>query len=413
MAIGDAAIVEDLEKDIEDIGVGFFHFVEKHHRVGLAAHSLAELATLLVADIAGRRSDEAGHGVLLHVFGHVEANDGAFVVEEKFREGFGEFCFANACGAEEEERANGAILVLQAGAGAADGIGDSFDGLLLADDALHEAFLHFHELGALAFLETGNRDAGPSGNDFGDVLLGDLLAEDGGGFFLGIPRRSGVLHFFEFALHVGEESVLDLAGAVQVASALGLLEFGAKLLDALGDFLGLADFLFFLEPLGAERGGLLLHLGEFALKLFEALAAGGVFFFFEGLALHLELHDLAFELVDLGRQGFQLDLETGCGLVHEIDRFVRQEAVADVAVAQNGGGDEGGILDAHAVVDFVAFLQSAKNGDGVLDAWLADHHWLEAALEGGVLFDVFAIFVERGRSNGVEFATSELGFQEI
>jgi len=262
-------------------------------------------------------------------------------------------------------------------------------------------------------LEAGNGYTGPSGDDLRDVLLGDLFAEDGGGFFLGIPRRRGVLHFFEFALHVGEESVLDFAGAVQVASALGLFEFGAELLDSLGDFLGLADFLFFLEPLGAERGGLLLHLGEFALELFEALATGGVFFFFEGLALHLELHDLALELVDLGRQGFQLDLETGCGLVHEIDRFVRQEAVADVAVAQNGGGDEGGILDAHAVVDFVAFLESAKDGDGVLDTRLTDRDWLEAALEGGILFNVFAIFVERGGSDGVEFAAGELGFQEI
>ena len=82
-------------------------------------------------------------------------------------------------------------------------------------------------------------------------------------------------------------------------------------------------------------------------------------------------------------------------------------------MAQNGGGDEGGILDSDAMVDFVAFLESAKNGDGVLDTRLADHHWLEAALEGGVLFDVFAIFVECGGSDSVEFATGELGFQEI
>ena len=168
-----------------------------------------------------------------------------------------------------------------------------------------------------------------------------------------------MFHFREFALHVREESVLDFAGAVQVAAALGLLEFGAKLLDALGDFLGFSDFFFFFEPLGAEGGCLFFHIGKFTLELFEALATGGVFFFFKSLALHLELHDLALELVDLGRQGFQLDLETGCGLIHEIDRFVRQEAVADVAVAQNGGGNESGILDADAVVDFVAFLESA------------------------------------------------------
>jgi hypothetical protein len=39
------------------------------------------------------------------------------------------------------------------------------------------------------------------------------------------------------------------------------------------------------------------------------------------------------------------------GLVHEVDGLVGQEAVGDVAVREDGGGDERGVLDAHAVVD--------------------------------------------------------------
>ena len=280
--------------------------------------------------------------------------------------------------------------------------------MLLADDALHESLLHFHELGAFAFLQAGHGDAGPGRDNFGDVLFGDFLAEDGGAF-----RGSFGFDFFEFAFGLGDESVLDFAGALEVAAALGLFEFSAEVFNFFGDLLGFADLLFFFQPLGTERGGVFLGVGEFLFQFIEAFAAGGVLFLFESGAFHFELHDLALELVEFGGEGFEFDLQAGRGFVHEVDGFIGQEPVADVAVAEDGCGDEGGILDANAVVDFVAFLESAKDRYGVLDAGLADHDGLEAAFEGGVLFDVFAILVERGGADGVEFAAGELGFEEI
>ena len=65
------------------------------------------------------------------------------------------------------------------------------------------------------------------------------------------------------------------------------------------------------------------------------------------------------------------------------------------------------------MVDFVAFLESAEDGDRILDAWLIDHHRLEPAFEGGILFNVFPIFVQRGRADRAEFAARELGFEKI
>ena len=65
------------------------------------------------------------------------------------------------------------------------------------------------------------------------------------------------------------------------------------------------------------------------------------------------------------------------------------------------------------MMHFIAFLETAEDGDGILHAWLFDHDWLEASLEGGVLFDVFAIFVERRGADGVQFAASELWFEHI
>ena len=50
--VGEPPVVEDLQQDVEDVGVGLFDLVEEHHGVGLAAHGLGELAALLVADVS-------------------------------------------------------------------------------------------------------------------------------------------------------------------------------------------------------------------------------------------------------------------------------------------------------------------------------------------------------------------------
>lgn len=99
LSVGEASVVEDLEEGVEDVGVGFFDFVEEDDGVGATAYLLGELASFFVAYVAGRGSDEAGDAVFFHVFGHVESDEGVFVIEEEFCEGFAELGFADACGA--------------------------------------------------------------------------------------------------------------------------------------------------------------------------------------------------------------------------------------------------------------------------------------------------------------------------
>ena len=66
----------------------------------------------------------------------------------------------------------------QAAAAAADGVGDGGDGFVLPDDALMEAFFEDQQLGAFAFEHAGDGDAGPGGDDFGDFVGADFLAEE-------------------------------------------------------------------------------------------------------------------------------------------------------------------------------------------------------------------------------------------
>jgi hypothetical protein len=54
--------------------------------------------------------------------------------------------------------------------------------------------------------------------------------------------------------------------------------------------------------------------------------------------------------VDVCGHGVKLHAQAACGLVHEVDGLVGQEAVGDVAVGEIGCRDERGVRDAHAVV---------------------------------------------------------------
>ena len=45
------------------------------------------------------------------------------------------------------------------------------------------------------------------------------------------------------------------------------------------------------------------------------------------------------------------------------------------------------------MMNLIAFLQATQDGYSILHTWLANHDWLEAALKGRILFDVFPVFI--------------------
>src|SRR5664279_6584014 len=64
-------------------------------------------------------------------------------------------------------------------------------------------------------------------------------------------------------------------------------------------------------------------------------------------------------------------------------------------------------------MNFVFLPQTAQDRDRVLHVGLANINNLEAALQRGVLLDVFAIFVQRGRANGAQLAARQGGLQHV
>ena len=71
--IGELAVVHHLQQHIENIGMGFFDFVEQQHAIRLFVHRFSEQTALLEADIARRRTNQARYGVAFHIFRHIKA----------------------------------------------------------------------------------------------------------------------------------------------------------------------------------------------------------------------------------------------------------------------------------------------------------------------------------------------------
>src|SRR6266849_6024876 len=125
------------------------------------------------------------------------------------------------------------------------------------------------------------------------------------------------------------------------------------------------------------------------------------------------LLDLLLELLELVRRGRQLHSDTGRRLVDQVDGLVRQRSIADITVAEDRRSVDGGIADGHTVVLLVQRLDTVEDVDGLGQRRLVDVHRLEAALERGVLLDVLAVLVERGRPDALDLTARQRRLQDV
>ena len=60
-----------------------FHLIKQYNGVGTAANRFGQLTALLVANISGRRADQAADRVLLHVLTHIDPDNVVLIVKER------------------------------------------------------------------------------------------------------------------------------------------------------------------------------------------------------------------------------------------------------------------------------------------------------------------------------------------
>src|SRR5665648_227100 len=200
----------------------------------------------------------------------------------------------------------------------------------------------------------------------------------------------------ELERELGNAPVAQLSRSFQIGFSLGALGFRPGLFDLLFAPTDLLDGLLLGLPVGLHGVGLLPQLGKLRLDGVPPVHRGRVDLLLQRLPFDLQLLHAPLDLVDLRRHRIYFYAQPAGGLVHQVDGLVRQEAGGDVAVGEQRRRLERPVLDADAVVNLVALLQPAQNGDRVLDRRLPDHHRLESPLEGGVLLHVLAVLVQGG-----------------
>ena len=184
--------------------------------------------------------------MLLHEFAHVDANHRRRIVEQESGERLRQLGLANARRAEEQERTERPVGVLQSGTRSTHRSRNSGDGGVLTDNRFSEDRLHLEELFALALEHLVDGNAGPAADDAGDVVRGHLFAQHG--------ACRGTLCFDKLPFERGNRAILELTCPAQVTRALCLIKRNAcrfELFLQLG--LGLNLFLLAL-PAGGQRG---------------------------------------------------------------------------------------------------------------------------------------------------------------
>ena len=172
LPVGQPPVLQDLQQQVEHIRVRLFDFVKEDDPVRAAAHGLGQLPGVIVAHIARRGADEAGHGVPFPVLGHIQAHHAVGIVKEELGQGLAQLRLADPGGAQKDEAAEGAARVVEAGARAPDGVRNRLHGRFLPDDPAVQFLLHTQQPFRFSGQEAPGGDARPAGNQLGDVLLG-------------------------------------------------------------------------------------------------------------------------------------------------------------------------------------------------------------------------------------------------
>ena len=103
----------------------------------------------------------------------------------------------------------------------------------------------------------------------------------------------------------------------------------------------------------------------------------------------------------------------GRPLVDEVDGLIRQEAVGEIALAQLHRRVDGGVGDGQAVVLLIAAAQPPQDGLGLIRGGLRHLHRLEAALQGRVLLDIFAVFLQGGGPHHLDLPPAQGRFENV
>ena len=202
--------------------------------------------------------------------------------------------------------------------------------------------------------------------------------------------------------------VLKPGGFLKIPLTLRLSDGMTQVLVLLQQLCKLLELAAFLLPAATQTLQALRNLQPFALKLDPLLLRSLL------RRQQRQFHPLQIRFSLLHHLGFggHLDLQLGSCLIDQIDRLVRQAAIADVTVRQTIGGLDRFIGNLHPVMELVALLEASQDLEAESQIGLSDQHLLKASVEGGILLNGEPVILRRRGTDAAQITPSQSRFEQ-
>ena len=203
--------------------MGLFDFIEQQNAMRMLIYAIREQPALVEADISRRRTDQARHGMPLHIFGHIEtqhldAEHGCKLARD--------LRFSNTCRARKKIAADRFFRLPQPRAGQLDGRRQSADSRVLSENHSFQFGVEIFELLRIALrhgLGRNTRHRRHNRFDFGhaDGLLATRFRQQHLGSARlvdnidGLVRQLPVVHVFRRQVHRSFHRVVGIANFVE------------------------------------------------------------------------------------------------------------------------------------------------------------------------------------------------------
>ena len=265
------------------------------------------------------------------------------------------------------------------------------------------------QLLAFAFDELGDRDAGPAGDDVRNFFFRYAVTKQAG-FFLGL---GSLFLGFQLTGQFGQLTVSQFSGLTPIIIAPCLFELDLRSVNFLAQMLYLAKGVLLVLPLCLLTVEAVAQLGHFSFKRSETLLGQFILLVLEGSFLNGELVKVMLHIVQLGRHGGLLCFNQRAGFINKVNSLIGQETVCNITVRQACRCNKCRVLDLNAVINFIAFFQATQDGNRIRNVRFIDHDRLETTLQRGVLLDILAVLVQRGRTDAVQLAAGQHGLEQV
>ena len=211
--------------------------------------------------------------------------------------------------------------------------------------------LELEQPGALSFQHFRHRNTRPLGNNLRDFVLGDPISQQRH------IRCVSLLRLLQLSFQLRNSSVLQFRHACQVTTAPGSLQLELYLFQVFFDLLRPMQGKFLCVPDAIQVSELLLQFGDLNIEILEPLPGTIVFFVLQRFSFNFQLDQAPFQPIHLLGFGIHFHTNQARGLIDEVNSFIRQMPVGDIAITQLCRSNDGRVCNIHTVMQLITVFE--------------------------------------------------------